>query len=337
MKGTKAAGGVLPSASTMRKNAKINADCDSVAVDAPIIKAKKRMKADDEFSPAWKKRKPEGVSSKEGRVEDGSTKGDQPLKSDEKRKSQKKLTRYVRPQVLSSVNQLRGRSAIMATCNSREDRKAVGEFVDLVEAYVDRLYPCEEVLEMSADNEQLSVSERLAKQAQDYRTTRRVVAHDLETQGVLYVTIEDARVDAVRITKSIVGDAGRQDSGMPGSGRLIRLMPLSTVCFASLDDLRAAAKPLVDAYFSEKTKKLTYGVHLKRRNNTTFPRKEAVEALAALVPEPHIVDLNQPDVTLLCEVFKSIAGVAVIPDYATNEEYNLRRLRQAADDSQGCE
>ncbi|KAJ8598362.1 hypothetical protein CTAYLR_003032 [Chrysophaeum taylorii] len=234
----------------------------------------------------------------------------------------KKKKKYLKPNVPSSVNALRGRSAIMCTCSGRDERKALGEAVDLVEAYVDKLYPREEKEEVVT----LSIRERLKQEAAALRSEQRVVPQDLETQGVLYLTIEDPDVDVVKLAKTIVDDVA---SGTPGSRLLIRMMPLATVCYASLEEIRDAAKPLVARVFSDE-KKSSYKVAIKRRNNSDFPRQEAIETLAALVPEPHPVDLENPDVTILVEVFKSIAGVSVVPGYAAHHDFNLRRIKECA-------
>lgn len=215
--------------------------------------------------------------------------------------------RYLKPGKVSSLNQLRGTAAVMCTCNSREDKRAVEEAVDLLEEYVDKLWP-----RPDADYDTVEA----------FQASRRVVARDLQVQGLIYVTLKD--LDPVRLVQAIV-DEVKAPTNMPVPRLLVRFMPLSVVCYASVDDVRTAAKPLVDAVFDGEPR--TYAVSLKRRNNSDFPRQDAIDALALLVSDKHTVDLVNPQITILVEVFKSIAGISVIPGFAANSDFNFRRIK----------
>lgn len=224
-----------------------------------------------------------------------------------KRLDKSQAKRYLKPRHVSHLNQLRGMAAIMCTCNSREDKRAVEEAVDLLEEYVDKLWP-------RPDEDYESV--------EAFQASRRVVARDLQVQGLIYLTLKD--LDPVRVVQAIIAEV-KKPTHLPVPRLLVRFMPLSVVCYASVDDVKTAAKPLVDAVF--KNAKTTYAVSLKRRNNSDFPRQDAIDALALLVSDKHTVDLVKPQVTILVEVFKSIAGIAVIPGFADDCDFNFRRIR----------
>ena len=65
-------------------------------------------------------------------------------------------------------------------------------------------------------------------------------------------------------------------------------------------------------------------------------RMDVITAVADLVPKVHTVDLSAPEVTVMVQVVKSVAALAVLRDYHSLKKYNLRQLTQppeaAADD-----
>ena len=103
------------------------------------------------------------------------------------------------------------------------------------------------------------------------------------------------------------------------------MLPVESVCFASVDDIVKAASPLVAAAFPA-SPPLKFAVQLELRscNGLKLDRKAAVDALAALVPAPHTVDLSNPDRVIMVQVIKSAAAIAVLSDYYALCKYNLR-------------
>jgi len=64
-----------------------------------------------------------------------------------------------------------------------------------------------------------------------------------------------------------------------------------------------------------------YKIELRIRNHNTLTRQRLIEAVADSVPKQLKVDLGNPEVFVLVEVFKSTCGVSVVRDY-----YNLRKF-----------
>ena len=104
-----------------------------------------------------------------------------------------------------------------------------------------------------------------------------------------------------------------------------RVLPVESICFASVDDIVKAASPLIAAAFPA-SPPLTFAVQLELRScdGLKLDRKAAVDALAALVPAPHTVDLSNPDRVIMVQVIKNAAAVAVLSDYYDLCKYNLR-------------
>ena len=104
-----------------------------------------------------------------------------------------------------------------------------------------------------------------------------------------------------------------------------RVLPVESICFASLDDIVKAAAPLVAAAFPP-SPSLKFAVQLELRScdGLKLQRMAVVDALAALVPAPHTVDLNHPDRVIMVQVVKNAAALAVLSDYYALCKYNLR-------------
>jgi tRNA acetyltransferase TAN1 len=104
-----------------------------------------------------------------------------------------------------------------------------------------------------------------------------------------------------------------------------RVLPVESICFASVDDIVKAATPLIASAFPA-SPALKFAVQLELRScdGLKLDRKSFVDALAALVPAPHTVDLSNPDRVIMVQVIKNAAALAILSDYYALCKYNLR-------------
>jgi len=87
---------------------------------------------------------------------------------------------------------------------------------------------------------------------------------------VLYFSIEDARIDPVVLVDSILRDLVDPTAALPKARLVVRLMPLSAVCYAGLAEILEAAAPLIAQAFgaadSAEADGTTYAIAIRRRN-----------------------------------------------------------------------
>jgi tRNA acetyltransferase TAN1 len=70
----------------------------------------------------------------------------------------------------------------------------------------------------------------------------------------------------------------------------------------------------------------TFAVEFEHRSCNTLKRNEVVEAFAKAVPSPpHKVDLGAPKKTILVQLVRNVAGVAVVEDYKELLRMNVRK------------
>jgi tRNA acetyltransferase TAN1 len=69
-----------------------------------------------------------------------------------------------------------------------------------------------------------------------------------------------------------------------------------------------------------------YKIELRVRNHNTLTRVGIIEEIAKCMPENYVVDLDNPDVFVLVEVFKSVCGVSILRDYYKLHKFNVMTL-----------
>ena len=107
------------------------------------------------------------------------------------------------------------------------------------------------------------------------------------------------------------------------------------VCYASVPEICKAFAPLLIRHFgapgAEATaalpaKKFSIVFEARSCDGLKLDRMEVITALAQLVPPPHTVCLDAPDLVVMVQVVKSAAALSVVDDYYTLLKYNLRSL-----------
>jgi tRNA acetyltransferase TAN1 len=89
-----------------------------------------------------------------------------------------------------------------------------------------------------------------------------------------------------------------------------------------------------------------YKIELRVRNHNTVPRPILIQTIAQSVPEGHTVDLDDPQLFILVEVFKvrrswsinsdiglisvlqqqSICGISIVEDYYKMQKFNVMEI-----------
>lgn len=101
-----------------------------------------------------------------------------------------------------------------------------------------------------------------------------------------------------------------------------RFVPVSATCYADLSDMQTLCKSVLQSYLAKydetfshtvspimmkDCKVLTlyqYKIELRMRNHTNLTRSAVIEAIAECVPERCKVNLTNPELFLLVEIFK---------------------------------
>ena len=89
------------------------------------------------------------------------------------------------------------------------------------------------------------------------------------------------------VVLSIVKET-RETKTLP-SRNVIRLMPLSHVCYGSLEEMRAMAPKLLEGHFPPEGPAVAYAVDFDHRSADNFDRMTVINAFVDLIKPPHTV------------------------------------------------
>lgn len=215
----------------------------------------------------------------------------------------------------------------LCSCNNRE-KDCVYESYNLLNRYADALYGSEEEKQKSSGD----VDDDLKKEIEALKgkQARRFQVVDSGAKNILFIrtTLENP----VELAEKIMMDVQRTQQQQ--SRFLIRLVPIEVTCKAYVKDIEKAIEPLLEKYF--KSQPRTFAVVFNHRNNSEVCRDAVIEGVAKKVAEvrpDHKVNLKEAEVSIVIEVIRGIALLAVVPDFIKYKKYNLLALCSKNSDS----
>lgn len=165
----------------------------------------------------------------------------------------------------------------------------------------------------------------------ELREVRRFHIYESGVAGIMAFKLVDPAIDPVVLAKQMCDCILSKDpDALELLGKLKslnRLVPVDIFCPANDADVKAKAGPIIAKTLGPDAKPpRKFAIAIKTRGNANFPRKEAIEVLASIVDPSHKVDLSNPDVYIVADVFKSCCSVTVTEDYERYKKYNLHEL-----------
>ncbi|XP_008800257.1 THUMP domain-containing protein 1 homolog isoform X2 [Phoenix dactylifera] len=159
------------------------------------------------------------------------------------------------------------------------------------------------------------------------RNKRHFVSLESGCNGVVFIQMHKRGGDPgpVDIVHHMMSSAASTRKHM--SRFILRVLPAEVTCYASEEEIKNAIKPLIEQYFpSEASTPSKFAVLYEARANTGIERMAIINAVAKSVPQPHKVDLSNPDKTIIVQIVKTICLVGVVERYKELSKYNLRQL-----------
>ena len=251
-----------------------------------------------------------------------------------------------------------GAAGVVVTTEKGKERHAVRDTIRNLNDTYEELFPSDEAAGRAGDEKKSSsdVSDLLAAELSELKeeakgggseAAQRFKCLDLDFKACMFITMNwEAATKcppSELVHKMLVKT---RDEGQPRSRFALRIVPVDTVCFAGIEEIKKAMAPLVEKHFGgvsggeggaakegEKSggeaagkEGKTFAIMFASRANNSLKRKDVIEAVASLVPAPHKVNLTTPDLTIMCEVIKGTCCVSVVRDYFPLMKYNQRLL-----------
>ncbi|KAL2620461.1 hypothetical protein R1flu_000666 [Riccia fluitans] len=173
--------------------------------------------------------------------------------------------------------------------------------------------------------------ELLADEINELRDKKkaRFVGYETGCNGVIFVRMHHQKgalegKGPKELAEVIVRDAA--ESKQSKTRHCMRLLPIELTCYASTAEMLKVAGPLIQRHFPVDKPSIKFAVVCEARANTNLKKMDFINAIAKLVPEPHSVDLKNPQKTILLQVVKTACAIGVVQDFRELAKYNLRQL-----------
>jgi len=155
----------------------------------------------------------------------------------------------------------------------------------------------------------------------------------LDMRACTFVRASREVADVADVATLVKADLERaRDANATFSRHAMRVVPVETTCFAGVDEIKEACKPLIEKHF-ESGKAQTFAIAFERRANNALHRTEVIEAIAGMIEQPpNKVNLGDPDLTIMVEIVKGVACLSVVQDYEKLCKYNLRMVAMTKED-----
>ncbi|KAF7327981.1 THUMP domain-containing protein [Mycena kentingensis (nom. inval.)] len=226
---------------------------------------------------------------------------------------------------------------VWITCVKGKEKQAAGEACELFNNLASEIWPDLKQEKEDAgddadtdDGEELSIEEQIAKEvnAMKQPKSRDQLFKNCPTDTACLVFIScQPPVDPVQLVYQHVKNV--EETGVTHTRQCLRFSPISASCSANMNDIETLCRSVLTPAFSGGPYK--FKVELKLRNHTVLARDPLLAAIAKCIPQDagHSVDLGNPDLVILVEIFKSVCGVSVVREYQQLKKYNVAEIATA--------
>ncbi|KAG9284282.1 hypothetical protein G9A89_002092 [Geosiphon pyriformis] len=243
----------------------------------------------------------------------------------------KKRKGYFSRQTNNSVANLEPNiSGIFISCPKHKERNCVRECYDLFNEYVEKLYEVENSSDPPNEGSTEDVETAFLKELASMKKKHgEYMFSSIQTGTDCSVFLKtNPPVDPVQLVHYILTDINKTKQKKTRFTQ--RLTPITKTCFANIPAIVELAKEVLGPHFGCKgevsPRKIAYSVMPRIRNNSKIERLELIDTIVGIVGKQHPVNLDNPELVIIVEVFKSICGISVVQDYYKLKKYNLETI-----------
>jgi len=228
---------------------------------------------------------------------------------------------------------------VWVSCVKGKERQTVGELYDMFEPLASELWPVIEDGDDCSQDEECSLEDQIAKELATLKRPRKEQRFEncqVNTPCVVFISCKPP-VDPVRLVTTLVHKI--HESGATQSKYVHRLIPVSGSCLANIAEIQSLCRRLFGPAFEaqDSSQMFRYKIEARVRNHTTLSRPTIIQEIAKCVPEKYTVDLENPDLFVLVEVFKSVCGISVVKDYYRLKKFNILEIANERNGERGSE
>ncbi|KAG7451308.1 uncharacterized protein BT62DRAFT_961061 [Guyanagaster necrorhizus] len=232
---------------------------------------------------------------------------------------------------------------VWVSCVKGKEKQTVGELYDLFDSLASDLWPLagdENDLHSDSDDGTGAASLSLEAQISNEISAMKRPRHEqrftncqTNTPCVVFISCKPP-VDPVRLVETHIRNV--QKTGFMRTRYCHRFVPVSGSCVTNIPEIQALSRSTFEPFFArDPERKYSYKIELRIRNHTSLSRPTVIQTIADCVPEGHVVNLSNPDVFILVEVFKSVLGVAITQEYYSLHKFNVMEISTRTQNQSG--
>ncbi|CAO3702336.1 unnamed protein product [Rhizopus stolonifer] len=217
---------------------------------------------------------------------------------------------------------------ILVACTRSKESRAVKEAMDILTEYADMLYT-KEAEEPADENEDIEASiAREVAEMKGSKDKKRFANITTGTDCLTFIRASDP-VEPTELIHHMLTDLNEKQ--LKKTRYISRYLPIEKTCHSNIPDIENTAKDLFPKYFEEKDSEgnlmvKKFAIVCRVRNCNKLKSKDVINAIAAVVPEGHKVDLENPEYTILVEVCQTVCMMSVVTDFNKLKKYNIESL-----------
>ncbi|KAG6813457.1 hypothetical protein H0H92_010791 [Tricholoma furcatifolium] len=213
---------------------------------------------------------------------------------------------------------------IWVSCVKGKERQTVAECYDLFNSVASELWP-EDPQDKNMDSDDDGDNDNdLSIEAQIANEVNAMKKSNKEPRFMVFISCKPP-VDPVQLVVKLVKDV--EATGIVRSRCIHRMVPVTASCGANLGEIQGLCRKVLEPFFSQHPeRKFSYKIELRMRNHSVLSRPDLIQHIAKCVPEGHTVELTNPEVFILVEVFKSICGISVVQNYYELQKFNMTEI-----------
>ncbi|KAM7509883.1 hypothetical protein LguiB_008758 [Lonicera macranthoides] len=185
---------------------------------------------------------------------------------------------------------------------------------------------------ISDKRDETSIDKLIEAELEELKDKSKRLFNNLDSgcNGVIFIQMrkrdgDPSPSDIVRHTMTSVASTRKHMSRF-----ILRVLPVEVTCYPSEEEISRAIKPLIERYFPAETQTpQKFAVLYEARANTGVDRMKIINAVAKSIPEPHKVDLNNPDRSIVVQIARTVCSIGVVEKYKELAKYNLRQLQSS--------
>jgi hypothetical protein len=237
-----------------------------------------------------------------------------------------------RPNVLEDLGHLKGKSGILVITERAKERSGAREALSMLEALPLARGGAagDAAAATTTTTAAASVSKQISLDLETATSTEDDAAKFVETGSDCLVLLTNVHnpTDAVHAVFDRLLAAGKLSSRF-----VEKLLPLERICNSSLDAIVKVTAELLQARMNSGPAPATFAVVQRIRSCGHLERTALIDAVAGLVDQNRCkVDLAKPDMVVLVDAMKNIAGVSVLDGerFRAHAKFSVRLLLKPA-------